>query len=201
MNQALSATPVEVHETPKNRVLIYEDRVCKTLGSARHAAVHARREIEALRRLAGIQGVPVILALGLDRKTVVMSRVPGTPMTECGKVSERTMESLRSLVEQMLQRGIARHSLPPRDVIVAPDGSAGLVDFERSTRRLFPGDPAWIIAKGVTRFHLMRMLQEHAPQLLTPSEQRRLRWQTVVRAALQRPAKLRRRVLRALGKG
>ncbi len=200
MSQPLCATPVEIYETQKNRVLIYEDRVCKTFGSARHAAVHLRREIEALRRLAGIQGVPVILALGLDRKSVVMSRVPGTPMTKCESVSERTMASLRSLVEQMLQRGIARHSLPPRDVIVAPDGSASLVDFERSTRRLFPGDPAWIIAKGVTRFHLMRMLHEHAPQLMNRSEQRRLRWHTIVRAVLQRPAKFRRRVLRALGK-
>lgn len=173
--------------------------MCKTLGSARHAACHARREIEALRLLAGIRGIPLILALGLDRKSVVMSRVPGTPMSECKHVSELTMKSLRSLVEQMLQRGVARHSLPPRDVIVAADGSAGLVDFERSTRRLFAWDPLWFVAKAVTRFHMLRLLQAHAPQLMTPGERSRLRWQVALRAALQRPAKLRRRVWRALG--
>lgn len=193
-----SDAPLFVHETQKNRVLIYEDRVYKTLGSSRDSACHVRREVAALWRLAGLRGVPTLLALGLDRKTVIMSRVPGTPMSKCESVSECTMASLRSLVEQMLRRGIARHSLPPRDVIVAADGSAGLVDFERSTRRLFPGDPAWGIAKGVTRFHLRRMLLEYAPQLLSRSDQRRLRWQTALRAVLQHPARLRRRVLQAL---
>jgi hypothetical protein len=127
-----------------------------------------------------------------------MSRLPGTPLSELATVPERSMAGLRRLVEQMLERGIARHSLPPRDVIVASDGSVGLVDFERSTRRMFPGDPVWQIAKMVTRFHLMRLVDQHAPQLLTSSEKSRLRWQLALRDRLQRPAKLRRRIQRAL---
>ena len=197
-NPSASAEPVLALQTSKNRVLIFEDRVQKTLGSSRYAALHARREVRALGRLAGLERVPVLLALGLDRKTVIMSRVPGKPLSDCEVVSERTMASLRVLVEQVLARGVARHSLPPRDVIVAQDGTAGLVDFERSTRRLFPGDPAWLVAKAVTRFHLLRLVDRHAPQLLSPGERRTLRWQAGVRAALQPPAKLLRRVLRAL---
>lgn len=196
---ASTSQPVLALKTHKNRVLIFEDRVQKTLGSSRNAALHARREVRALGLLEGLERVPVLLALGLDRKTVIMSRVPGKPLSECEQVDERTMASLRTLIEQILARGVARHSLPPRDVIVAQDGTAGLVDFERSTRRLFPGDPAWLVAKAVTRFHLLRLVDRHAPQLLTPGERRTLRWQAGVRAALQPPAKFMRRVLRALG--
>jgi len=171
----------------------------KTMGSRRYVARRVAREVEALRRLAGIERVPVLLALGLDRRTVIMSRVPGKPLSECEVVTERTMASLRKLIEQIIERGIARHSLPPRDVIVAADGTAGLVDFERSTRRLFPGDPAWLIAKQVMRYHILRLVQKHAPQLLTRGEARWLRWLGGVRAALQPTAKLKKRVLRAIG--
>jgi predicted Ser/Thr protein kinase len=198
MSQASTADCALALDTGKNRVLVYHDSVHKTFKVARNARRNARRELKALRLLAGLDGVPLVLAANLDQLTVVMSRIPGKPLTECGNVAEHTMRTLRKLVEQMLQRGVARHSLPPRDVIVANDGSAGLVDFERSTRRLFPFDPSWAIAKAVTRFHLLRLVNQHAPQLLTLSEQRRLRWQTALRAALQRPGKLRRRVVRAL---
>jgi len=192
-----SADPVLVSDTRKNRVFLYEDRVLKTFKPVRSSARRARRELVALRLLAGLEGVPVVIESGVNRMTVVLSRVPGKPLSECESVAEHTMVSLRQLVEKMLERGIARHSLPPRDVLVALDGSAGLVDFERSTRRRFRGDPGWLVAKAVTRFHLTRLIHKHAPQLLTPSEHRRLRWQVLLRAALQHPAELKRRVIRA----
>jgi hypothetical protein len=44
----------------------------------------------------------------------------------------------------------------------------------------------------------MRLVDQHAPQLLTSSEKSRLRWQLALRDRLQRPAKLRRRIQRAL---
>jgi predicted Ser/Thr protein kinase len=190
--------PVLASDTRKNRVLLYEDRVVKVFKSYRSSRKHARQEIAALERLAGMRGVPVVLALGADGMSLTMSRVPGKPLTECTSVSESTFVSLRGLIEEMLGRGVARHSLPPRDVIVASDGSAGLVDFERSTQRRFPGDPFWLVAKEVTRFHLRRLLSERAPQLLTPEEQRRHRRHDRIRTWLQHPAGWKRRVLRAL---
>ena len=196
MSQPPTADPVRVVETRKNRVFVYADRVQKTFKSVRHSERHARREVAALRRLAGLEGVPVVLEYGPDRMSLVLSRVPGKPLSECESVAEHTLVSLRRLIEQMLQRGVARHSLPPRDVLVRSDGSVGLVDFERSTRRLFPGDPLWLVAKAVTRFHLLRLVDEHAPQLLTPRERRRLRRLEAFRSVLQPPAKLKRRVLR-----
>lgn len=197
---SVESDPVVASDTPKNRVLVYEDRVHKTFKSVRTSESRARRELAALELLAGLEGVPVVLACGLDRRTLVLSRVPGKPLSDCESVSETTMSRLRSLVERMLERGVARHSLPPRDVLVAPDGSVGMVDFERSTRRLFPGEPGWVVAKAVTRFHLVRLIHEHAPQLLSPGEQRRLRWQVLLRAGLQGPAHIKRQVRRILSR-
>jgi hypothetical protein len=81
-------------------------------------------------------------------------------------------------------------------VIVRPDGSAGLVDFERSSRRLFARDPVWRIACGIMRYHLRRLTYERAPQLLSPAEVRRIRLQVRLRDAAQKPLKLKRRVVR-----
>jgi hypothetical protein len=192
--------PLLVVESPKNRVCIYEDRVEKVFAAGRGIARKARREVKALRRLAGIDGVPVLLEISPDGRHVTMSRIEGQPLSECESVTESTMASLRDLVEQILQRGVARHSLPPRDVIVRPDGSAGLVDFERSTPRLFPGDPIWLMARGIMRFHLGRLTYERAPELLTPWERRRIRLQVRVRDAMQRPLKIKRRVVRFVRK-
>jgi len=190
--------PVVASDTRKNRVLVYEDRVHKAFKSVRDAERRARRELAALELLAGLEGVPVVLALGLDRRSVITSRVPGKPLSGCERVDDATLIRLRALVEAMLERGVARHSLPLRDVLVAPDGSVGLVDFERTTRRRFPCDPSWIVAKRVTRFHLMRILDGLAPHLLTPREQRRLRWQALLRDGLQVPAGIKRRILRKI---
>lgn len=188
--------PVLVVESPKNRVLIYEDRVEKHFDKGRGIARKARLEVAALRRLAGIEGVPALLEVSPDGRSVTMSRLVGKPLAECEDVTEQTIVSLQVLVEEILRRGIARHSLPSRDVIVRPDGSAGLVDFERSTHRLFPGDPVWLIARGIMRYHLRRLTYERAPQLLTPAEVRRVRVQVRLRDAAQRPMKIKRRVVR-----
>jgi predicted Ser/Thr protein kinase len=192
----MTTAPVLVFESPKNRVTLYADRVEKVFHSGRGTARKARREVAALQALRGLKGVPSILAVGPDRRSVTMSRLHGTPLSECECVGEGTLASLRWLVEQMLERGVARHSLPRRDVIVLSDGSAGLVDFERSTRRLFPLEPTWLLARAVTRFQTLRLVHEFAPQLLTPGESRWLHLQLSFRAALQRPLKLRRKVMR-----
>jgi hypothetical protein len=46
------------------------------------------------------------------------------------------------------------------------------------------------------RFHLLRLTYERAPQILTPSQVRRIRLQARLRDAAQRPLKLKRRVMR-----
>lgn len=196
MNAPVSVALVLVFDSPKNRVFVYSDRVVKVYHSGRGIARKARRELRALRALDGLHGVPAVLALGPDGRALTMSRLKGTPLSECTRVPEETLASLRRLVEQMLARGVARHSLPRRDVMVLSDGSAGLVDFERSTRRLFSLEPSWLVAQAITRFHMLRLVHEFAPQLMTPGERRRLQLLLSIRAAMQRPLKLRRKLVR-----
>ena len=192
------AEPVVASDTRKNKVLLYEDRVEKTFKQRRKSERHARRELRALARLEGLDGIPVVLHADLAQRRVVLSRVPGKPLTELERVPDSALAGLRNLIEAMLERGVARHSLPPRDVIVGPDGSVGLVDFERTTCRGFRGSPVWWIAKAVTRFHVLRLVHSRAPHLLSGSEHVRLRAFVLVRGALQGPARLKKKLLRAL---
>lgn len=185
-----------VVETNKNCVVVYEDHVVKVRKGNRRSLRHGRREEAALRRLAGLPGVPAILDISADGRTLVMSRVPGRTLVERPDVPEASFIALRSLVEQMLERGVARHSLPRRDILVQDDGTVGLVDFERSTCRHFAADPVWLLARTVTRFNLLRILGQFAPRLLTPDEQRSLRRLTAIRAALQYPVRLKKWIKR-----
>ena len=117
--------PDFVFETAKNRVIIYPNRVVKTFKPTRRSARHARREASSLRRLQGLPGVPTLLEVSTDEHTLVMTRVPGVPLADGGTMTEQNLLGLRALVEQMLRRGVARHSLPKRDILLSEDGSIG----------------------------------------------------------------------------
>jgi len=190
--------PEFVFETNKNRVAIYPNRVVKTFKTTRRSARHARREATSLQRLAGLPGVPTLIEVSTDKHTLVMTRIPGVPLADGGNVSDQSLLSLRALVEQMRLRGVARHSLPKRDVLLDEDGRIGLVDFERSTQRMFAADPIWRVACVVARFNILRLVNGYAPHLLTAEEQVWLRRQVGIRAALQHPLRFKRWLLRLL---
>ena len=191
--------PDFVFETAKNRVVIYPDRVVKTFKRTRRSARHSQREAAALRRLQGLPGVPTLLDVSTDGHTLVMTRVPGVPLADGGTMTEQNLLGLRALVEQMLRRGVARHSLPKRDILLSEDGSIGLVDFERSTQRMFAADPIWPVACVVARFNILRLVNGYAPHLLTADEQAWLGRQVGIRATLQHPLRFRRWLFRVLG--
>ena len=186
--------PAVVLDRRKNRIVLHADRVQKTFKPGRQAERNHRRELAALALLHGVEGVPEVLDVDAEKRTVVLSRVPGRPMTDLEAVQDSSLVDLRRLVEAILERGVARHSLPARDVLVAPDGSVGLVDFERTTCRRFPCDPIFSIAKVVMRFHAARLVHGRAPHLLTGAERRRLGLLLGLRAALQIPRHLKRRI-------
>ena len=188
--------PDFVFETDKNRVVIYPNRVVKTFKPTRRSARHARREATSLQRLAGLAGVPTLLEVSTDKHTLVMTRIPGVPLADGGSVTDQSLLGLRALVEQMRLRGVARHSLPKRDILLGEDGRIGLVDFERSTQRMFAADPIWRVACVVARFNILRLVNGYAPHLLTAKEQVWLTRQVGIRAALQHPLRFKRWLLR-----
>lgn len=164
-----------------NLIRIEHDHVRKEFVGGGRLAQRFRREVEALRRLHPVAEVPDLYSHSPDRCWLIMERIPGTPLSQSTEIPASLTDQLGSVVDRMLQHGVARHSLPARDVIVRPDGGIGLVDFERCTLRRWRISPVWWIACQVTRFNLLRLISDYAPQQLTPAGRRRLNRQYKIR--------------------
>jgi hypothetical protein len=160
-------------QTERSVVRIEGDRVHKMRGP-RYRAM-ARRELAALKRLQGLEGFPVLVECSGDGLHMTTLRMPGTVLHDCAQIPDQAFVHLRALVEAMLERGVARHSLPSRDVLVGEDGRCSLLDFERTRLRRFRFGPLWLFERALTRYHLVRLIAEHAPHLLTPREAARFR--------------------------
>ncbi|GAA5237035.1 hypothetical protein GCM10025795_53000 [Verticiella sediminum] len=165
---------------------ITPDRVVKVFSQGAHKSSRFHHELEALRRLRGVDGIPVLLSYAPTGRRITTARLPGTSLDVAQAVPDAVFLRLRVLVEDMLYCGVARHSLPARDIIVRPDGTVSVVDFERCTLRRWRFGPIWRISCRVARFNLLRLIEAHAPHLLTPQEQTTLRRQHRWRAAFHR---------------
>jgi len=183
-------------ESTKNHVHLLKDRVIKSFVSGKRSTKRFRREVEALERLRGMDGFPALLEQSKNPHRVHISRLPGQPLAGLEAAPDSVYVTLRTLVDQMLQAGVARHSLPPRDVIVRPDGSAGLVDFERSRCRRVRFGPIWLVSSAVTRFQLLRLLGEAAPHLLSDKERSQLQARSRLRAVYRQYLDLRKQYKR-----
>lgn len=161
----------------KNNVKIQGDQVVKTFVVGNRRQRRFRREQRALERLKGIDGIPELYAYDSNSLTMTMERIPGRSFEQAGDMEDDFFIRLGELVEAMLKRGVARHSMPPRDVIVRADGTPGLVDYERITLRHMRYSPVWGLSCMISRFHLLRFIGNHRPDLLTPAQKRKLKWQ------------------------
>lgn len=177
--------------TGKTVVRIEADRVCKRYFEYAKSLRHWRRERDALALLAGIDGVPELLEAREDERVLIMSRIPGVQLSRDLPVPDTAWQGLRQLVADILARGVARHSLPVRDLVLRPDGSLGMVDFERVVLQGSRSKPIWLVACMVTRFNLTRLIAECAPHLLTERERRHLGWGLALRNALRRLRRVR----------
>ena len=124
---------------------------------------------ESLIRMQDVKGTPNLVDYQDDRCVLVMSRLPGS-MPET--LSEDNLLKLIDIVNQMIASGVARHSMPIRDVLVSDSGEVSLVDFERSTLRSSFWRLDWYIAIKVTHYHLYRLIYQFAPHLLTPTSKK-----------------------------
>lgn len=170
----------------KNHVEVAGDRVIKQFRTGHNRFRRYWRECVALQRLRDLYGVPRLLACRADVPELELERIAGRPFADANPVPDAFYRQLRALVDETLRRGVARHSLPPRDILVQPDGTPALVDFERVTLRRWPHGVLWWAASAVTRFHVLRFVGAHAPHLLSPTEHRRLAAQYRIRGAFHR---------------
>jgi predicted Ser/Thr protein kinase len=171
----------------KNGVDVRGDAVVKQYFHVRKGGRRFELEVEALRRMAGVAGIPRLVEESRAEQRIVMSRLPGTDLKKLTEPPpDSCFLSLRRLVEEMLECGVARHAIPARDVIALPDGTAGMVDFERITLRRGRGGLVWRLACRITRFHLLRLIDRFAPHLLTAEERRRFEREWRVRMAFRK---------------
>lgn len=160
---------LDTYETNKMRVELGADRVVKVFKKRSGHRARYKREKQALQIMTGVKAVPGIVGHNDAIPQLETTRLPGRNVQH---LTVEMLQQLRTIVDEMLDRGIARHSLPIRDLVVDDQGTVGLVDFERVTFRRFEWGLIWMIAKGITRFHLLWLYDSHQPDALSAKQRR-----------------------------
>lgn len=102
------------------------------------------REVRALARLRGIDGVPAD-AFRLDGAAMAARFVPGTILAklEPAQVTPDFLERLEDLLRAIHARGIVHlDTRGASNVLMRPDGSPGIIDFQASLSTRWM--PAWL---------------------------------------------------------
>ncbi|MBR9729029.1 hypothetical protein ACFOD0_14160 [Shewanella intestini] len=170
-----------VYETNKMRVELSHFSVTKQFKKVGNSLARYHLEKKALQRLAHQKFFPEIIQLDDESNVIEMSRIPGQ---QPDSLSVEHVNTLRKMIDTMINKGVARHAIPIRDLLVDGD-NIGMVDFERVTLRHLKYSPIWYVAEKVTYYHLYRLIQKYQPQALTPSEMKVLDMFNNARARLQ----------------
>jgi len=112
-----------------NHVWVEKDYGDTPFLSRFYGEISLHREAVALKRLRGIEGVPV--HLGRPKSHLLrMTRVPGIPPDKLkrGELSESCFHRLQTLVQQIHSRGVAHGDLHMRNVLIHGD-KPSIVDF------------------------------------------------------------------------
>jgi len=142
----------------------------------------ARREAEALRRIAGMPATPQLLRW--DGRVLDRSYMDGAAMYQRpprGDVAY--FHQARRLLQALHRRGVAHNDLAKEaNWLVLTDGRPALIDFQLAMR----GQPRsrWLrlLAREDLR-HLLKHKRMYCPQALTPVERRLLQRRSWVRHA------------------
>lgn len=134
-----------------------------------------RREVEAYRRLQGVQGTPR-LAGRIDAFAFAVEFIPGKDLSHFkpGGVPGSFFRLLLDLLDRVHRAGVAQGDLHHRDVLVAPGPTPFLVDFSTAVflrpgsgplgRRLFG------MACGADYRAALKLARRFAPGSLTADE-------------------------------
>ncbi len=147
----------------------------------------AAREARALGRLAGLEGVPALLAW--DGRELLRGYIDGLPMQEARPVARAYYREALRLLAALHRRGVAHNDLAKEpNWLVRPDGRPALVDFQIAwtcdrRNRLFR-----LLAREDIR-HLLKHKRSYCPEALSARQ----------RAILARPSPPA-RIWRATGK-
>jgi len=171
-----------IYETKKMRVEIGKEVVSKLFKPTRNSNLRYNREKKSLQRLSGLNHFPQLIEFNDKTKLIKMTALPGD---RPDNLSEIQVELLRTMFEDMLAMGVARHALPIRDLLSTNDQQLEMVDFERVTIKHFQYSIIWFIAKRVSYYHLYRLINQYQPQLLSEPERQFLSKVDKIRTVLQ----------------
>jgi RIO-like serine/threonine protein kinase len=134
----------------------------------------ANREAGHLERLAGIAGIPRLLARPTP-DSLVREWIEGTTLRELDRVPDPVFPELRELLAAVHARGVAYADLAKEEnVVVDPSGRPWLVDFQISVAK-----GSWLGAfaarlMAADRYHLARHVKRRRPDQLTDDDRRAL---------------------------
>ncbi|WP_133406927.1 hypothetical protein [Parashewanella tropica] len=156
-----------IYSTGKMYVEINARNVIKTFLPQRDSIKRFKLELHALKQFTDMDRVPHLINANMDKMKLEMTKLPGKNPSF---LSQSHLQQLQGIVSDLFAHGIARHALPIRDLLVDDKGKLYMVDFERITVRKFKLSPIWLIAKAVTQSHVLRLIWQFQPHMLTTTQ-------------------------------
>ncbi|MEX3010048.1 serine/threonine protein kinase [Hoeflea sp. TYP-13] len=130
----------------------------------------AKREIRALRAVAGIKGTPDIIEVDADG--LFRSWTDGTPLHLARPQTGDWYKDARRLLRDMRRRGITHNDLAkPQNWLMLSDGKAAVIDFQLASCHRRRGRMFRVMAYEDLR-HCIKQKRAFAPNLMTPMEKR-----------------------------
>jgi hypothetical protein len=130
----------------------------------------ARREIAALRAVAGIDGTPRLIEV--DRDGLVREWTEGAPLHLARPADREWYADAARLLRALRRAGITHNDLAkPQNWLMTPDGRAAVIDFQLASRHRRRGALYRLMAYEDFR-HLLKQMRAFAPELMTPTARR-----------------------------
>lgn len=151
-------------------------RACTPLYRYTIGAWNLRREEAALRRLAGLDGIPELRAR-VGRWILVMTWFPGKDLgkTKRTRQDRAFFAEFQALVEEIHRRGVVHLDLRQRrNVLVRPGRHPAILDFGTALC-LRPGSRLLRLLARVDRSGVLKYKDRANPAMLTRDEARALR--------------------------
>lgn len=131
----------------------------------------AAREAQALRALAGLDGVPALL--GFDGRRLRRGFVEGAVMNEAQPRDPEYFRRAFRLLRAMRARGVVHNDLAKEaNWLVRADGAPVVVDFQLAWVARNPRAPLFRLLSRENLRHLLKHKRTYCPDQVTPTERR-----------------------------
>uniref|UniRef100_UPI003999B83A serine/threonine protein kinase n=1 Tax=Roseovarius halophilus (ex Wu et al. 2025) TaxID=3376060 RepID=UPI003999B83A len=132
----------------------------------------ARKEINGLRAVQGIDGCPLLVRV--DKTGLLRSWTKGTPLHLARPADPAWYRDARRLLREMRRAGVTHNDIAkPQNWLMTPEGRAAVIDFQLASTHRRRGRLFRTMAREDLR-HLLKQKRAYAPHLLTPAEKKML---------------------------